>query len=95
MNVLLFLFLAAMVVRAASQPPKPTPFPDLPYDYYSMVQHWPKFVCNTIRYQCTKPIPAYFTLHGLWPQHNNVQCLVDYTLYNGYENFNSVLYIPQ
>ncbi|KAL0006018.1 hypothetical protein SO802_013579 [Lithocarpus litseifolius] len=80
MNVLLFLFLVAIVVRATSQPPNPTPLRGLPYDYYFVVLHWPKSVCNTSRYQCTKPIPAYFTLHGLWPQRNNVQCLVDCTL---------------
>ncbi|XP_030957165.1 ribonuclease 1-like [Quercus lobata] len=86
MNVLLLLFLAAMVVRAASQPPNPIP---VPYDFYSVVLQWPKSVCNTGWHQCTKPIPPSFTLHGLWPQRYSFPCFDDCTRYPGNTKFDN------
>ncbi|KAK7855098.1 ribonuclease 1 [Quercus suber] len=76
MNLLL-LFLAAMVVRATSQPPNPFP---LPYDYYSVVFQWLKSVCNG-RNPCIKSTFPAFTLHGLWPQRYHFPPLDDCRLY--------------
>ncbi|KAK4595749.1 hypothetical protein RGQ29_014014 [Quercus rubra] len=85
MNLLL-LFLAAMVVRATSQPPNPFP---LPYDYYSVVFQWAKSVCNTGRNRCIKPTFPAFTLHGLWPQWYHFPPLDDCTLYPQSTKFNN------
>ena len=87
MNVLLFLFIAAMVVRVASQPPNHTPLAALPYDYYFVVFQWAKSVCNTGMYQCIKPTFPAFTLHGLWPQRYRFPPLDDCRLNLGYKKF--------